>query len=502
MSAHLSVPGLSLRPVSGEQLLDEASRDELLAMCRQAAAAARQRKLPVLVSWAAPLPHVDPAALWSRARESADRSLYWQSGWDRSSLVAIGAAHDLTGHGEDRIRSVAASWEELVQEPVAGGSGIGLPTGQGPVLVGGFSFAPSTTPGATALPDALMWVPALQVRSSATVPGTTGTTAPDELRLNAVMFPGGEPEQIAKDLVHLAELCLLPESAAPRADGVWRQQHGSLLDRQELPSPERWKDLVGRAVGRIRNGAFEKVVLARELRVTADGPFDVPAAVESMRSTYPDATVFAVEHDRHAFVGATPEYLVRLTDGTAHALGLAGTAPRGATAQVDAELEAQLRNSAKIRHEHDVVVRMLRDALHPTCAHVEASPEPTVLKLANVQHLATVVEGRGVQPDLGILQFVERLHPTPALGGYPREQSLDWLAHNEGLERGWYAGTIGWTDGSGQGEFAVAIRCALIHDNIASLYAGCGIVADSDPEEEYAETCAKLLPMLHALGIE
>jgi isochorismate synthase EntC len=113
-----------------------------------------------------------------------------------------------------------------------------------------------------------------------------------------------------------------------------------------------------------------------------------------------------------------------------------------------------------------------------------------------------VVEGRDVHSGLGILQFVQRLHPTPALGGHPREESLNWLKQNEGFERGWYAGTIGWTDTSGQGEFAVAIRCALVRNSTASLYAGCGIVADSDPEEEYEETLAKLRPMLQALGLE
>ncbi|RLU79325.1 isochorismate synthase [Streptomyces griseocarneus] len=500
MPAHSFASSPVSPPPRDKPLLDQESWDELLDVCRRAVETARHRQRPVLASWATSLPHVDPAALWSYARGTSDRSLYWESGWDRSSLVAIGTAHDLTGQGEARIGTVSTSWEELLQDLVAD-DGVEPSAGQGPLLMGGFSFASNNAPDAAPFPDALMWVPALQVRASSTVASTAGARARDELRLNAVMLPDTDPEQIAKDLVHRAESCLLTESVS-RANSFQQPRHAPLSDRQELPSAEDWKDLVRQAVGHIRDGAFEKVVLARELRVASDRPFDVPAAVERMRSAYPDATVFAVESSGHAFIGATPEYLVRLTGRTVHALGLAGTAPRGTTAQLDAELEGQLVASAKIRHEHDVVVRMLRDGLRPMCARVEASPEPMVLKLANVQHLATVVEGTGVQADWGILQFVERLHPTPALGGYPRKQSLDWLTSNEGLERGWYAGTIGWTDASGQGEFAVAIRCALIQGNVASLYAGCGIVADSVPEEEYEETCAKLRPMLHALGID
>ncbi|MDT9683053.1 isochorismate synthase [Streptomyces sp. TRM76323] len=481
-------------------LLGHASQDDLLDVCRRAARAARRQRRPVLASWATRLRHVDPIALWSHGRVHTDRSLLWQSAWDRGSLVALGTAHDLTAHGDSRIPATRKSWERLLHDSVTGGHpGDDLPTGQGPLLVGGFSFAAADAAAAaespaTPLPEALMWVPALQVRGSAALYPMA------ELRLNAVVHPDDDPEQTAKSLVHLAEQCV-PEETATRADGTPPPSRTSPAFR-DLPPAEQWKDLVGQAVDRIRSGAFEKVVLAREVTVTTDVPFDLPAALERLRRTYPDATLFAVGHGARTFIGATPEYLVRLSGGNVHALGLAGTAPRGATAGLDAELEKQLTDSAKIQHEHDVVVRVLVDALHPTCAHVEAGSGPTVLKLANVQHLATVVEGRGIRPGLGILHFVERLHPTPALGGHPREESLGWLKQNEGLERGWYGGTIGWTDTSGQGEFAVAIRCALVRDNTASLYAGCGIVADSDPQEEYEETLAKLRPMRQALGLE
>ncbi|MFG2463436.1 isochorismate synthase MenF [Streptomyces sp. NPDC048523] len=481
-------------------LLGHASHDDLLDVCHRAAHTAQSKQQPVLASWATRLRHTDPIALWAHGRTRIDRSLLWRSAWDRGSLVALGTAHDLTERGKDRIPATRASWERLIRDAVTGGQqDEALPTGQGPLLVGGFSFAATaTSAGASptaALPEALMWVPSLQIRGSA------GLAPMAELRLNAVIHPGDDPEQTAKTLIHLAEECL-PERFAPRPESSSTLAGRLSSQVRDLPSAEQWRGLVTQAVDHIRAGTFEKVVLAREVRVSADRPFDLPAALDRLSRTYSDATLFAVEHDGHTFFGATPEYLVRLSSGTVRALGLAGTAPRGSTPALDAELEQQLAGSTKIRHEHDIVVRMLVDALRPMSGQVNTGTGPSVLKLANVQHLATFVEGHDVRRGLGILHFVERLHPTPALGGHPRKESLSWLKHNEGLERGWYAGTVGWSDALGQGEFAVAIRCALVRENTASLYAGCGIVADSNPQDEYEETVAKLRPMRQALGLE
>ncbi|UQA90893.1 isochorismate synthase [Streptomyces halobius] len=483
----------------GGPLLGPTSREALRAVCRRAVEIARQRRRPVLASWATPLPHTDAVALWRRWRDRADRSLLWESAWDRGSLVAVGAAHVLTGRGTGRIASVRDSWQLLIQDAVAGGRPVvTLPTGQGPLLVGGFSFAPGATARTAPFPDALMWVPTLQLRSS---PAPAPTT---ELRLNAVVHPGDAPDQIAAFLAQLAEHHppAPPTHRPSEGPPPPRRTPAPPATRHELPSAGAWQDLIRRAVHRIGEGAFEKVVLARELRIVAGTPFDIPAAVERLRHTYPDATLFAVENSGHTFLGATPEYLVRLSGRTVQTLGLAGTAPRGATPEDDAAFERELTDSAKLRHEHDVVVHTLRDALRTSCSRVTAPPSPTVLKLPNVQHLSTAVDGHLGERDAGILEFVERLHPTPALGGHPKAPSLDWLSRHEGLDRGWYAGVVGWTDAAGRGEFAVAIRSALVRADMASLYAGCGIVAGSEPAAEYAESCAKLRPMLHALGVE
>lgn len=190
-----------------------------------------------------------------------------------------------------------------------------------------------------------------------------------------------------------------------------------------------------------------------------------------------------------------------LRNGAVSAHGLAGSIGRGATPEEDARLGAQLLASAKDLAEHEIVVRTIRENLADICTDLHAPAAPTLLKLRNVQHLftpisSTIVAGRT------IFDLIERLHPTPAVGGRPREQALDWIREHEQLDRGWYAGPVGWLDAGGDGEFAVALRSALTEGNQAVLFAGCGIVADSDPAREYQESQIKLRAMLGALRHE
>ncbi|MFJ2870762.1 isochorismate synthase MenF [Streptomyces sp. NPDC087298] len=493
-----------MSPEGSSSSLGPADHGSLLDTCERALGRARGFQRPILASWSRPLDVGDPVSVWSRARRSTQRSFLWQSPWDGGSLVAIGSARALRGRGEHRVRAVRDGWRTLVKDLVTGGvAATGLPVGEGPLAIGGFSFRAEDAYETGRLPDALMWVPALQIRSAVPAPGAEGRPVPAELRLNAVLLHDSDPEQVADSLVHLARLCLTPDPDADTERRKRRDRPGRTCHSTELPGAEAWKGLVRGATDRIRAGEFEKVVLAREVRVTASAPFDLPAAVERMRGANPGTTVFAVDHEEYTFLGATPEYLVQVGDRTVHALGLAGTTPRGATPEQDEACERELVGSAKIQHEHEVVVNMLRDALADSCTDVTAETPPQVVKLANVQHLSTKVRGRLAEDSTaGVLDLVEALHPTPALGGHPRAQALSWLADNEGLDRSWYAGVVGWADRSGQGQFAVAIRSALLDGPTASLYAGCGLVADSDPEAEYAETCAKLRPMMSALGIE
>ncbi len=247
------------------------------------------------------------------------------------------------------------------------------------------------------------------------------------------------------------------------------------------------------------SGDYKKVVLARAVRITrTEGAFDVNAALQRLRESYPAAHIFALQSGERVFVGATPEPLVHVRDGQLLTTALAGTAPRGETDEDDTRLGQELLNSAKNREEHAIVVETIRDALAGLCAELEVAPEPHLLRLKNVQHLETSIRGQ-LLPELSILDAVACLHPTPAVGGFPVQTTLEKIRRDEQMDRGWWAGPVGWIDANGNGEFAVALRSALVQDNQATLFAGCGIVADSEPESEYAESCSKLQVMLRGL---
>jgi menaquinone-specific isochorismate synthase len=199
------------------------------------------------------------------------------------------------------------------------------------------------------------------------------------------------------------------------------------------------------------------------------------------------------------FLGACPELLVRRDGERVRAQPMAGTAPRGADADADAALAAALLASPTYRHEHQITIDMVYDTLLPWCSYLDWEAEPSIVAVANVQHLATYVEGRLSDPAPSVLDLVTALHPTPAICGWPRDLATAWIDEHEEIVRDRYAGTVGWVDGAGNGVWAVSIRCAEVRGRHARVFAGNGIVADSDPPTELAETEAKLAAMLGAL---
>lgn len=259
--------------------------------------------------------------------------------------------------------------------------------------------------------------------------------------------------------------------------------------------PDEWCDLVAQATAAMAGGAFEKVVLAREVEVVADEPFVVADLLGRLRAAYPTCFVAHVD----GFVAASPELLVGRRGDVVRAHPMAGTAPRGGDEASDARLAADLLASPTYRHEHQVTIDVVHDTLLDFCSYVDDEGEPSVVPIANVQHLATWVEGRLSHPPASVLELARALHPTPAVCGRPREAAEAFIVAHEGFDRGRYAGTYGWVDADGNGDWAVGIRCAELDGAVARAFAGNGIVADSDPATELRETRAKLQAMLGAL---
>ncbi|MEO1062385.1 MAG: isochorismate synthase [Actinomycetota bacterium] len=259
--------------------------------------------------------------------------------------------------------------------------------------------------------------------------------------------------------------------------------------------PEAWAEAVADAAKRIRAGELDKVVLARELEIRTDAPIDRGVVLDRLARAFPSSMVYAVE----GFVGASPELLVGRTGDVVRAQPMAGTTPRTGDPTRDVQLAAALLASPKDRQEHQFTIDAVHDGLLPWCSYLDAGTEPEVFSVANVQHLASTVEGRLSHPPVSVLQLVAGLHPTPAVGGQPTDEALRLLRAIEGRDRGPYAGPVGWVDGAGNGRFAVGLRGAELDGTAARVMSGVGVVADSDPAAELAETRAKLRAILGAL---
>jgi isochorismate synthase len=263
---------------------------------------------------------------------------------------------------------------------------------------------------------------------------------------------------------------------------------------------ESWVKAVRATLDYIQVGGAEKVVLARSFDLESSRPLDPARIFEALRSRQPGTYRFLLrDAEGHAFVGASPERLIRLVGGAARSEAVAGTIRRCGEAVEDARLGAALLASDKDRREHAVVAREMQDALATLCEHVEADPEPHLLGLRHLLHLRTLI--RAVpRPNTHVFELLDRLHPTPAVAGVPRAAALDWIRRTEPRRRGWYSGPVGWVNGAGEGDFAVGIRSATLHGRRARVWAGAGIVAGSDPEAEWLETELKMRSMRDALA--
>ncbi|NDK23980.1 isochorismate synthase [Streptomyces sp. TR1341] len=459
----------------------------VIALVADAVRRSRRSGRPQLVSWQAAPAAEDPVELWERARSVCDRAFLWRSAWGGPAVVGAGTAADLPAWGGRRFEVLRGAWSELADPAHR----VGEPDAV-PLLVGGFAFRDQDhRTDEHPFPDALMWVPAVQYRRDG--------EGPARLVCNVLVTEDTDPVTVVRSRRALVAALAAPVSEPAAAGG-----QGTAV---EVPSGAAFRDMVGHAVRDIRSGDFDKVVLARRLQSRAEQPVSPGPALRRLRDAYPDATLFAAHRSRrgtdHCFLGATPEYLVRVTpDGVLRTVGLAGSAPRGADAAHDACLADQLLHDAKTLHEHQVVTDSILATLDGVCADILAAPGPRVLKLANIQHLCSPIEGRLLTPHrAAALDLVGLLHPTPALGGHPAGIALDWLRAHEGMDRGWYAGPVGWVDADGAAEFGVAIRSARVDGATTTLYAGAGIVDGSDPRSEYEETRVKFRTMATALGV-
>jgi len=409
---------------------------------------------------------------------------------DRSghAICGLGSTYAVRASGPGRFAEAAACCRMLGARTFADdvARDIGAPPGSGPVFVGGFAFADQG--GGT--PEWASFAPAHLVLPEVSLARQDGRA---RLTVNALAKSDDDP-------AHLVE------SAQMRLGQV-REASLPLIDPDPVSRPRvagaappsHYEEAVRRAVERIRAGQIEKVVLAREVRVHAGVTIDPAPVMGALRSVFAECYCYCVGSGDGVLIGASPELLMRRDAARVQTVALAGTTRRSADPAVDAHLGEQLLQSPKNRAEQAIVSRRIERVLDPVSVWVAAADEPVLVKVQNVQHLATPIRAQ-LADSVSAIELAGRLHPTPAVGGEPGEVAEPMIPALEGLDRGWYAGAVGWTDLAEDGEFCVALRCALVRGEVAHLYAGCGIVADSVPAEELAETEVKLQALLPLLA--
>ncbi|MDQ6617296.1 MAG: isochorismate synthase [Actinomycetota bacterium] len=389
--------------------------------------------------------------------------------WHREAFALAGrgvALRLMLPAGLDDPSAVASVLETLQAIPTT--DDVGRP-GCGPVVLAALPFDRSA--------PASLTIPAMTIGCDVTGRRWLTTVGPARAHFEAL-------DTRSLDTRSLNTLSALPDYTPP--------------DSFSLVSPRshaEWAELVAATVSAVRSGRFDKVVLAREVTVVANRAFLPADILRRLHTLYPSCMVFSTG----TFLGASPELLISRLGRRVRSHPLAGTVARSGDPTADAVLTGLLLGSDKEREEHRLVVDEVAAALRPVCRALDVPVVPSIVALRNVSHLGTVIEGELEGDHVTALELVSRLHPTPAVAGTPTASAVSYLASVEGFDRGCYAGPVGWMDRQGDGEWAVAVRSAEVRGNTARLFAGVGVVSDSDPAAELAETQLKLQALLAAV---
>jgi len=406
---------------------------------------------------------------------------FWQNREKTFTLVGLGHAYKIeNNNGEDRFDSIEKQWKELTKNIVK------EEREPQPILFGGFTFDPKNDKKGEwdGFPQSFFSVATYQL-----------VIRNDKVYISIHLITDKENnleefEQLRQErdqLIHAAQVRELKTYSKP------------LMASYHELFKEDYLQTISNVTSLIKANEAGKVVIARSLEMEFEETVTSPQVLSHVVNEQPESYLFGLEHEDLLFFGASPERLVKVDNGLAFSSCVAGSIKRGKTAEEDKQLGESLLNDAKNLGEHQYVVEMIADTFAKNCIQYKVPKRPQLLKIRDIQHLYTPVEGK-LSQEATILQLVKLLHPTPALGGVPRQEALAVIRENETMNRGLYAAPLGWIDAEGNGEFAVAIRSAALKENKAYLYAGGGIVADSEPISEYEETLVKFRPMLRALG--
>lgn len=476
---------MTILPIKPAEDASPAALRAFLATCQARAAADGE---PVLASISLVVPALDPLAVLEAIFDPAEPHFYAERPSAATAIAGAEVAARATASGPGRFAAVRDFVERTLARTIAVGD-FNAPFG-GPHFFATFAFHDEVEPG-EAFPAAQVFVPRWQVARAGEV-----TTAVANLLVEARSDLDALTARVWRAHGRFARFEFGPASAAAAEPARDIARVAPVFEQTEAGD---YRETVRRGLARIAAGEFQKIVLARAIDLRADRPLHPLTVLDGLRERFPDCYAFsAATGAGPSFIGASPERLVRVSQGVVETEALAGSARRGVGASEDAALAGALLRSEKDLREHRHVIGSIVRRLTPLGVTLEHPAAPSVRKLANVQHLHTPM--RGALPEgVGLLDLLAVLHPTPAVGGTPREAAVARIRELEGFPRGLYAGALGWLNARGGGEFLVGLRSALVEGERARVYAGAGIVAGSEPEREFAETELKFQALLAAL---
>ncbi|MBP2243025.1 menaquinone-specific isochorismate synthase [Cytobacillus eiseniae] len=444
---------------------------------------AKNLSKPILVSEVQEIHRIDPLSFFAAGNKLyLGERFFWKDPSNETFMIGLGICKQIqSDQAADRFFLVEKEWKSFIEDAIIYNRY--QKNGIGPVMFGGFSFDPlkAKTKLWSKYSNSLFHIPKFMYSE-----------------LNGKAYLTTNVVCTQHDHASLAEMISAERKVFITAGAELNEEKNELINEEEI-HPEKWKETVTAVVNELKAGSLKKVVLARETRLRFNQTIQIEQVLKHLLKEQQESFIFAFESNGDCFIGASPERLVKKNGTSFLTTCLAGSSARGKTEEEDQRLGNELLNDPKNSIEHHYVVRMIKEAMEAVCEEVTLPNKTGLLKMRDIQHLYTPVTGKA-KKDTSLLSLVDRLHPTPALGGLPKMEAVQKIREVEELDRGFYGAPIGWMDYEENGEFAVSIRSGLIQGDEASIFAGCGVVEDSIADSEYIETKIKFRPMLTALG--
>lgn len=403
---------------------------------------------------------------------------YWSRPDESHSMLGYGELIKLVAEGEQRFKSLQQQYLTLSRQ--WHGKNMSMPK-----AFLGYAFDPLSAMSGhwRNLPNAQLSIPEITIETTTQRSCITINFDHRNIQNNDLFLA-----RLKTSLQHILNPSTNSDQISP----------AHILTTEEIPDRARWQQLSDRAIQLIRHQQIDKLVFSRKLSLVTDSHINSQQLLDKLCEHYPGCTIIAYARNDLEMIAATPERLLSLNQEHIHCDAIGGTLDINDQPSYAELMSRQSVSASKLLHEHAIIVDHIRRKLEPLCPKLELPIAPSLMKLQNLYHLQTRISGQ-ITDSVSLFDLIEQLHPTPAISGQPQQPAMEWIQQNEAYDRGWYTGGFGWLDANKQGEISVLLRCALIKNKQLELFAGAGLVADSNTDSEWQETELKMKTILELI---